>query len=164
MRLILVLVGCSLWAGAVNNEIAGVVADGNRPVAGPSCGFKAPTFRRAPMSAASSSWTWPAESPGPSPGLRPGQRATTSPDRSSSTRSIRCADRSKTAPSGGRLRLRVGQRIQRRGQSGNCQNCHSSPATPQPLFPFDEWALDAHGTSAQNRRFLSMYNGPTSAA
>ncbi len=45
------------------------------------------------------------------------------------------------------------------GQSNNCQNCHSDPAAPQPRLPVDEWILDAHGTSAQNRRFLSMYNG-----
>ena len=45
------------------------------------------------------------------------------------------------------------------GQPGNCQNCHSNPAAPQAMLPFDEWALDAHGTSARNRRFLSMYNG-----
>lgn len=45
------------------------------------------------------------------------------------------------------------------GQDVNCQNCHSDPTPKEPLLPFDEWVLDAHGTSAQNRRFLSMYNG-----
>jgi hypothetical protein len=45
------------------------------------------------------------------------------------------------------------------GQEANCQNCHSDTSTKEPLLPFDEWFLDAHGTSAQNRRFLSMYNG-----
>jgi hypothetical protein len=39
----------------------------------------------------------------------------------------------------------------------NCRNCHSDPASG--LLPFEEWAADAHGRSAANRRFLSMYNG-----
>ena len=44
------------------------------------------------------------------------------------------------------------------GQDVNCQNCHSDIPPKTPQLPFDEWQLDAHGTSAQNRRFLSMYN------
>ena len=37
-------------------------------------------------------------------------------------------------------------------------------ATPEPgrddsLLPYDEWVRDAHGTSAVNPRFLSVYNG-----
>jgi uncharacterized protein (TIGR03437 family) len=45
------------------------------------------------------------------------------------------------------------------GQDVNCQNCHAAISSNSPQLPFDEWQLDAHGTSAQNRRFLSMYNG-----
>lgn len=45
------------------------------------------------------------------------------------------------------------------GQDVNCQNCHADIQPKTPQLPFDEWQLDAHGTSAQNRRFLSMYNG-----
>jgi hypothetical protein len=45
------------------------------------------------------------------------------------------------------------------GEPFNCQNCHSAPPQPELLLPFDEWKSDAHGTSATNRRFLSMYNG-----
>ena len=45
------------------------------------------------------------------------------------------------------------------GQDVNCQNCHADIQPKSPQLPFDEWQLDAHGTSAQNRRFLSMYNG-----
>jgi hypothetical protein len=45
------------------------------------------------------------------------------------------------------------------GQDVNCQNCHADPKAQSPQLPFDEWQIDAHGTSAQNRRFLSMYNG-----
>lgn len=41
------------------------------------------------------------------------------------------------------------------GQSINCQNCHGGSAS----LPFDEWSVDAHGTSTANRRFLSMFNG-----
>lgn len=43
------------------------------------------------------------------------------------------------------------------GQDANCENCHAASGS-SPL-PFDEWKIDAHGTSAVNRRFLSMYNG-----
>jgi hypothetical protein len=45
------------------------------------------------------------------------------------------------------------------GQAANCENCHSDPLDPQSRLPFDEWRRDAHGMSASNRRFLSMYNG-----
>jgi len=45
------------------------------------------------------------------------------------------------------------------GQEANCQNCHSDPSNVDSLRPFDEWRRDAHGTSAVNKRFLSMYNG-----
>lgn len=47
----------------------------------------------------------------------------------------------------------------RAGDEGNCENCHSDPNNPNSLLPFDEWLDDAHGRSAINRRFLSMYNG-----
>ncbi len=40
-----------------------------------------------------------------------------------------------------------------------CQNCHSVPGQPSSALPFDEWRRDAHGTAAQNPRFLSMYAG-----
>jgi hypothetical protein len=45
------------------------------------------------------------------------------------------------------------------GQEVNCQNCHADIQPESPQLPFDEWRQDAHGTSARNRRFLSMYNG-----
>jgi len=48
-------------------------------------------------------------------------------------------------------------------QPGNCQNCHSKPAAPQPLLPFDEWALDAHGTSAVTDVPLHVYGTDLSA-
>lgn len=41
----------------------------------------------------------------------------------------------------------------------NCQNCHADSGAKDSALPFDEWIKDAHGTSVQNRRFLSMYNG-----
>lgn len=43
------------------------------------------------------------------------------------------------------------------GHESNCQNCHSEPGSA--FLPFEEWRQDAHGTSATNPRFLSMYNG-----
>ena len=43
--------------------------------------------------------------------------------------------------------------------ANNCQNCHAGIASKSAQLPFDEWRIDAHGTSARNRRFLSMYNG-----
>lgn len=45
------------------------------------------------------------------------------------------------------------------GQDANCQPCHSNSQQKPAQLPFDEWQQDAHGNSAQNRRFLSMYNG-----
>lgn len=45
------------------------------------------------------------------------------------------------------------------GLALNCENCHSDPHDPSSTLPFDEWQRDAHGTSATNARFLSMYNG-----
>lgn len=45
------------------------------------------------------------------------------------------------------------------GRDSNCQNCHGEPGKADSLLPFDEWLLDAHGSSAHNQRFLSMYNG-----
>jgi len=45
------------------------------------------------------------------------------------------------------------------GKDSACQNCHSEPNNPFSSLPFDEWVRDAHGRSASNRRFLSMYNG-----
>jgi uncharacterized protein (TIGR03437 family) len=44
-------------------------------------------------------------------------------------------------------------------QDANCQRCHSDAGQTPPQLPFDEWQADAHGKSAQNQRFLSMYNG-----
>lgn len=45
------------------------------------------------------------------------------------------------------------------GKDINCQNCHSRASKTDFLLPFDEWFSDAHGNSAKNKRFLSMYNG-----
>jgi nitrate/TMAO reductase-like tetraheme cytochrome c subunit len=42
---------------------------------------------------------------------------------------------------------------------GNCQNCHSVLGDPDSALPFDEWARDAHASSAGNERFLTMYTG-----
>lgn len=44
------------------------------------------------------------------------------------------------------------------GAKASCQNCHSQPGET-PYLPFDEWVTDAHGKSAVNPRFLSMYRG-----
>jgi hypothetical protein len=41
----------------------------------------------------------------------------------------------------------------------NCRNCHADSGVKDSALPFDQWIEDAHGTSVQNRRFLSMYNG-----
>ncbi|MHC4089538.1 MAG: hypothetical protein ACYSVY_04530 [Planctomycetota bacterium] len=41
----------------------------------------------------------------------------------------------------------------------HCAQCHSEPDDPNSLLPFDEWQADAHGQSASNPRFLSMYRG-----
>jgi hypothetical protein len=40
-----------------------------------------------------------------------------------------------------------------------CEVCHTSPTPETELFPFDQWAQDAHSKSAVNERFLSMYSG-----
>jgi len=45
------------------------------------------------------------------------------------------------------------------GQSGNCENCHFDPDNPDAALPFFEWGADAHGLSAKNMRFLTMYLG-----
>lgn len=46
------------------------------------------------------------------------------------------------------------------GEPGNCQNCHTdSQHEDALLFPFEEWSRDAHGNSATNSRFLTMYQG-----
>jgi hypothetical protein len=44
------------------------------------------------------------------------------------------------------------------GVKSSCQNCHSQPGKSSRLL-FDEWIADAHGRSARNPRFLSMYKG-----
>jgi hypothetical protein len=49
------------------------------------------------------------------------------------------------------------------GENQGCAECHSSPRSGEPelegLLPVDEWRRDAHGLSARNPRFLSMYFG-----
>jgi hypothetical protein len=47
-------------------------------------------------------------------------------------------------------------------QESNCENCHSSSEVGITM-PFEEWLLDAHSGSAQNPRFLNMYEGTDSA-
>jgi hypothetical protein len=44
-------------------------------------------------------------------------------------------------------------------KTNHCQTCHSEPGNPDSNLPFDEWTKDAHGNSAVNQRFLSVYNG-----
>lgn len=44
-------------------------------------------------------------------------------------------------------------------ESGNCQACHSAPAGTGFSMPFDQWQEDAHGSSARNERFLTLYAG-----
>lgn len=46
------------------------------------------------------------------------------------------------------------------GENTSCENCHSSP---DGQLPFDEWVEDAHGNSAKNIRFLTMYTGEDAA-
>jgi len=50
-----------------------------------------------------------------------------------------------------------------RGENQGCAECHSSenggPPELEGLLPVDEWRQDAHGSSAVNPRFLSMYFG-----
>lgn len=48
------------------------------------------------------------------------------------------------------------------GENTGCAECHSATAEESAqgiTLPYDEWLLDAHAQSAQNPRFLSMYNG-----
>ncbi len=46
------------------------------------------------------------------------------------------------------------------GESQGCAECHSSQGSDLPFsLPVDEWLLDAHSQTAQNPRFLTMYNG-----
>jgi hypothetical protein len=49
------------------------------------------------------------------------------------------------------------------GEDQGCAECHSCregcPPELDGLLPVDEWRLDAHGQSAENPRFLSMYFG-----
>jgi mono/diheme cytochrome c family protein len=47
----------------------------------------------------------------------------------------------------------------RAGEEGNCENCHADPDNGSSTLPFDEWVNDAHGQSATNPRFLTMYTG-----
>ena len=49
------------------------------------------------------------------------------------------------------------------GQDVNCQNCHASTSTTTSNLPFDQWVLDAHSHTAENERFLTMYNGTDTA-
>jgi hypothetical protein len=48
-------------------------------------------------------------------------------------------------------------------EGGNCENCHADPNDAQARLPFSEWRGDAHALSAQNVRFLTMYNGTDTA-
>jgi len=45
------------------------------------------------------------------------------------------------------------------GEENRCEECHSDTDDATSLLPFDEWKADAHGASATNQRFLSMYYG-----
>jgi len=46
------------------------------------------------------------------------------------------------------------------GENQGCAECHSKIGTSYPFaLPVDEWLSDAHGQSAANPRFLSMYLG-----
>jgi len=49
------------------------------------------------------------------------------------------------------------------GEDGNCENCHADPNDSEASLPFSEWQGDAHALSAQNPRFLTMYNGTDTA-
>jgi hypothetical protein len=49
------------------------------------------------------------------------------------------------------------------GEGSNCENCHADPNDAQASLPFSEWKADAHSLSAQNVRFLTMYNGTDTA-
>jgi len=46
------------------------------------------------------------------------------------------------------------------GEHQGCAACHSNVGSEDStLLPVDEWLLDAHSQSAQNPRFITMYNG-----
>jgi hypothetical protein len=46
------------------------------------------------------------------------------------------------------------------GENQGCAECHSREGTDLNFtLPVDEWLQDAHSQSAQNPRFLTMYNG-----
>ncbi|MDF1596921.1 MAG: carboxypeptidase-like regulatory domain-containing protein [Acidimicrobiia bacterium] len=46
------------------------------------------------------------------------------------------------------------------GEAQGCAACHSRDGTDLPFaLPVDEWRQDAHGQSAQNPRFITMYLG-----
>lgn len=46
------------------------------------------------------------------------------------------------------------------GDPNNCENCHAAVGRGEPTpLPYDEWLIDAHGQSARNPRFLTMYLG-----
>jgi len=59
-----------LCACALNGEIRGVVGDGSGPVANAVVRLQGTDASTRTTSAASSPWTWPVESLGPSPRLR----------------------------------------------------------------------------------------------
>jgi len=46
------------------------------------------------------------------------------------------------------------------GEDQGCAACHSNVGSADnTMLPVDEWLLDAHSQSAQNPRFITMYNG-----
>lgn len=46
------------------------------------------------------------------------------------------------------------------GDDLNCEHCHAAaPDDPAAPLPFDEWRLDAHASTVQNPRFLTVYAG-----
>jgi hypothetical protein len=45
------------------------------------------------------------------------------------------------------------------GHERSCESCHSRASANEAPLPYDEWLGDAHGLSARNDRFLSMYHG-----
>ncbi len=47
----------------------------------------------------------------------------------------------------------------RTGDQAACENCHSEPGHRDSELPFDQWRYDAHASSVQNTRFLTMYLG-----
>ena len=58
--------------------------------------------------------------------------------------------------------LTAGSATETEGEKTGCAKCHSAnleEVAQGITLPFDEWSLDAHSKSAQNPRFLSMYNG-----